>query len=124
MKNDESSSRAALSSCYLQWIGFELVVSGVLVGFCVVEDFVTVNGPFACYPLVELLIEDSFFGKLVGDVMWSGDLIRGLLRANVVLDVLVIWVSGGSSKCSHLLREEQGRSLLILDKLKRCVLHY
>ncbi len=89
-------------SLYLQWVSSEVVVGGVLIVLSVVQNFVAVNGPLACDPLVEFFIEDWLFGKLIGDIVLSGDFVGGLLRVDLVLDVDVVGVTGWSTKRSDL----------------------
>ena len=56
-----------------------MIVGGVLVIASVIQNLITVNGPFACNPLVELFIEDWLFRKLIGKIMLCWDLESGLL---------------------------------------------
>ena len=75
---------------YLQWVGSEVVVGGVLVITSVIQYLITVNGPFTCNPLVELFIEDWLFRKLIGNIMLCRNLECSLLRVDCVFDKPVI----------------------------------
>ena len=71
----------------------EPVVSGVLVWLIIWKNVVTVNGPSSSNPGVELLVNDALLGKLVVELLLSGDLKLSIHFLALVIVVLVVVVS-------------------------------
>ncbi len=70
----------------------EPVVSSVLIGLIVIEDIITIDGPSARNPLMELLIDDTFLGQLIVDVMLSGNLELSIFALALIIMVLLVTV--------------------------------
>lgn len=63
----------------LQRIGAEMVVSGVLVHFGVVERIVTVDGPLSANIHVKLLRKDAFLWELIFNIAGGWYLVSRVL---------------------------------------------
>ena len=68
----------------------EPVVSSVLIGLIVIEDIITIDGPSACNPLMELLIDDTFLGQLIVDVVLSGNLELCIFALALIVMVILV----------------------------------
>lgn len=70
----------------------EPVVGGEFADFVIAENVVSVRSPSACNPLVQSLVEHSFLGELVGDVLISWDLELGVVDLAVHILVVIMMV--------------------------------
>lgn len=68
----------------------EPVVGRVLVRLIVVEDVITVDSPSSSDPLVELFIDNTLFGKLIINIVLSGDLELGVLALALTIVMLLM----------------------------------
>ena len=84
------------------WVGLKQVVGGVLLCFCVIKNVVSINGPLASNPSVELFVKHAFLGQLEIDVVLRWNFVSRRLAINLMELVLVVGVSDWCTKCSHL----------------------
>lgn len=68
----------------------EPVVSSILIGLIVIEDIITIDGPSARNPLMELLIDDTFLGQLIVDVVLSGNLELSIFALALIVMMLLV----------------------------------
>jgi hypothetical protein len=80
-----------------------VIVGRILVVTSVIQYFVAVHSPFACKPLMEFFVEDWLFRELIGEIVFSRNLVRGLLRVDCVLNIDVVRVAWWCTERSHLM---------------------
>lgn len=68
----------------------EPIVSSILIGLIVIEDIITIDGPSAGNPLMELLIDDTFLGQLIVDVVLSGNLELSIFALALIVMMLLM----------------------------------
>ena len=68
----------------------EPIVSSILIGLIVIEDIITIDGPSACNPLMELLIDDTFLGQLIVNVVLSGNLELSIFALALIVMMLLV----------------------------------
>jgi len=68
-------------------------VSGIFIRLIVIENIIAINGPSTSNPLMDLLVEDSLFGKLVLKFLLGGNLelsVHSLALIVVMLMMMII----------------------------------
>ena len=68
----------------------EPIVSSILIGVIVIEDIITIDGPSARNPLMELLIDDTFLGQLIVNVVLSGNLELSIFALALIVMMLFV----------------------------------
>ncbi len=82
------------------WIILEPEIGGILIWLIVVENIIAINGPSASNPLMDLLVEDALFGKLVLKLLLSGNLELSVHSLALIVVMLVMVIIVAMTTCA------------------------